>query len=184
MSYNRRVDKEERLEAEIARLEAAANLLADAEALDAAEDERFGPDSKDTDLPAELDRREKRLARLQTARAQIEAEAAEKARKHAEDKEWRRQKRAGTDEPEAVAEAGAVVVETARPKDKAQANFTDLEPRIMKNGAGAFIQVCNAQAVVDDSHQIITVADVTSRIHLRQPIRGPACRSHLSPSSW
>lgn len=59
MSYNRLVEKEERLEAEIAGLEAAAaGLLADAEALDAAEDERFGPDGKDTDLPAELDRRE------------------------------------------------------------------------------------------------------------------------------
>ncbi len=121
MSYNRLVEKEERLEAEIAGLEAAAaGLLADAEALDAAEDERFGPDGKDTDLPAELDRREKCLARLQTARAQIEAEAAEKARKHAEDKERRRQKRAGTDEPEAVAEAGDLAAETARPKDKAQ----------------------------------------------------------------
>ncbi|MGW0615735.1 IS1182 family transposase [Streptomyces sp. NPDC002788] len=163
MSYNRLVEREERLEAEIASLEAAAaGLLADAEALDAAEDERFGPDDKDTDLPAELDRREKRLARSQTARAQIEAEPAEKARKHAEDKERRRQKRAGTDEPEAVAEVGDLAAKTARPKDKAQANFTDPESRIMKNGAGAFIQAYNAQAVVDDAHQIITAADVTT----------------------
>lgn len=48
---------------------------------------------QDTDLPTELDRREKRLARLQAARAQIEAEAAEKARLHAEDKERRTQQR-------------------------------------------------------------------------------------------
>lgn len=68
---------------------------------------------------------------MQTARAQIEAEAAEKARNLAEDKERRRQKRAGTDEPEAVAEAGDLAAETARPKDKAQANFTDPESRIM-----------------------------------------------------
>ena len=46
---------------------------------------------KDTDLPAELDHREKRLARLKAARAQIEAEAAAKAREHAEDTERRRQ---------------------------------------------------------------------------------------------
>jgi hypothetical protein len=32
----------------------------------------------------------------------------------------------------------------------------------MKNGAGAFIQAYNAQAVVDDAHQIITAADVTT----------------------
>ncbi len=61
MSYNRLMEKEERLEAEIAGLEAApADLLADAEALDVAEDERFGPNGKGTDLPAELDRRERR----------------------------------------------------------------------------------------------------------------------------
>lgn len=94
MSYGRLVDKEERIEAEIAALEAqAAALLADAEHVDTAEDHTFGSDGKDTDLPAELDRREKRLAKLQAARAQIEAEAAQKAREHAEDKECRRQKR-------------------------------------------------------------------------------------------
>ncbi|GLY80656.1 hypothetical protein Airi01_089230 [Actinoallomurus iriomotensis] len=133
MSYVRLVDKEERVEAEIAQLEAAAAaLLADAAAVDAAEDERFGVNGKDADLSAELDRREKRLARLQAARAQIEAEAAAKARKHAEDKERRRQDRSGDDDPGAVEAAGRQAQATARPKDKAQANFTDPQSRIMK----------------------------------------------------
>lgn len=80
MSYGRLVDKEERIEAEIAALEAqAAALLADAEAADTAEDRTFGPDGKDTDLPVELDRREKRLARLQATRALIEAEGTRPA---------------------------------------------------------------------------------------------------------
>jgi hypothetical protein len=75
------VPEEERVEAEIAELEAkAAAMLAGAAAVNAAEDARFGVDGKDVDLPAELDRREKRLARMQAARAQIEAEAAERAR--------------------------------------------------------------------------------------------------------
>jgi hypothetical protein len=64
-----------------------------------------GIDGKDTDLPAELDRREKRLARLQAARAQIEAEAADKARRHAEDKERCRQERVGTSDEQAVTDA-------------------------------------------------------------------------------
>jgi transposase/cytochrome c5 len=163
MSYTRLVDKEERVESEMAELEAAATaLLSDAEAVDTGEDQVFGANGKDTDLPAELDRREKRLARLQAARAQIEAEAAAKARKHAEEKERRRQDRAGTDAPEAVAAAGDQAAGKARPKDKAQANFTDPESRIMKNGDGAYIQAYNAQAVVDDAHQIITAADVTT----------------------
>jgi len=61
MSYGRLISKEERVEAEIAALEAKAQaLLADAEAADEAEDQTFGVNGKETDLPAELDRREKR----------------------------------------------------------------------------------------------------------------------------
>jgi transposase len=167
MSYGRLVAKEDKIEAEVAELEATvAGLLAAAEAVDAAEDARYGVDGKDADLPAELDRREKRLARLQAARAQIEAEAAAKARARAEDTERRRQNRAtdrlgDTDEPK-VAEAGQAAADTARPKPKAQANFTDPQSRIMKTGTGAYMQAYNAQAVVDDGHQIITAADVTT----------------------
>jgi transposase len=163
MSYGRLVAKEERIEAEIAELEAqAAALLADAEATDIAEDHRFGPNGKEVDLPAELDRREKRLAKLQAARAQIEAEAAEKARRHAQDKESRRQERVGSSDGQAVTDAGDKAVAKARPKPKAQANFTDPESRIMKNSDGAYIQAYNAQAVVDEKHQVITAADVTT----------------------
>jgi transposase len=164
MSHGRLVAKEEQIEAEVAELEATvAALLADAEAIDTAEDARYGVDGKDTDLPAELDRREKRLARLQAARAQIEAEAAEKARAHAEDKERRRQQRGGEGDEQKVTDAGQAAADTAKPKPKAQANFTDPESRIMKNGAGAYVQAYNAQAVVDDAHQVITAADVTDR---------------------
>jgi transposase len=147
MSYGRLIGKEEQIEAEIAALETTArSLLDDAEAVDAAEDARFGVDGKEADLPAELDRREKRLARLQAARAQIEAEAAEKARKHAEDKERRRQERVGAGDEQAVTDAGEQAAVKARPKPKAQANFTDPDSRIMKNSDGAYIQAYNAQA--------------------------------------
>ncbi|OIV39524.1 IS1182 family transposase [Mangrovactinospora gilvigrisea] len=163
MSYGRLIDKEERIEVEIAALEAkAASLLDEAEATDTAEDQSFGPDGKHVDLPAELDRREKRLAKLQAARAQIEAEAAEKARAHAEEKERRRQERAGTSDEQAVADAGEEAAGKARPKPKAQANFTDPASRIMKNSDGAYMQAYNAQAVVDEEHQVITAADVTT----------------------
>ncbi|WP_079161861.1 IS1182 family transposase [Streptomyces fodineus] len=163
MSYGRLVDKEEQIEAEIAELEAKARgLLADAEATDDAEGQVFGVDGNEADLPAELDRREKRLAKLQAARAQIEAEAADKARRHAEDKERRRQQRAGTSDEQAVADAGEKAAAKARPKPKAQANFTDPDSRIMKNSDGAYIQAYNAQAVVDEQHQVITAADITT----------------------
>ncbi|KND26070.1 hypothetical protein IQ63_38165 [Streptomyces acidiscabies] len=126
-------------------------LLADAEAADEAEDHTFGVDGKKADLPAELDRREKRLAKLQAARAQIEAEATEKARAHA-DKERRRQERAGTSDELTVTDAGDQAADKARPKPKAQANFTDPDSRIMKNSDGACIQAYNAQAVADEEH--------------------------------
>jgi transposase len=133
MSYARLVDKEQVVEAEVAELEAAvADLLADAEATDTAEDAQYGRDGKDVDLPAELDRREKRLARLQAARAQIEAEAAVKARAKAEAAQTRRQEAAGGADAEAVAAAGEQAAARAKPKPKAQANFTDPESRIMK----------------------------------------------------
>jgi transposase len=127
MSYGRLVDKEERIEAENAAVEArAAALLADAEATDTAEDRTFGIDGKDTDLPAELDRREKRLARLQAARAQIEAEAADKDRRHAEDLERRRQERAGTSDEQAVTNAGQQAAAKARPKPRRPAVLVSL----------------------------------------------------------
>jgi transposase len=117
MSYDRLVEKEEKIEAEIAELEAkAAALLVEAENVDAAEDDRFGPDGIDIDLPAELDRREKRLARMQSARAQIEA--ATKARRHAEGKERSRRQRTEEDDQQAVAAAGDAAAATDRPKPK------------------------------------------------------------------
>jgi hypothetical protein len=126
MSYPRLVAKEDKLEAEVAELEATvAGLLADAEATEAAEDARYSVHGKDADLPAELDRREKRLARLQAARAQIEAEAADKAGKQAQDAERRRQDRAGGADQAKITEAGRAAAEKARPNPKAQANFTD-----------------------------------------------------------
>jgi transposase len=162
MSHARLVDKEQQVEAEIADLEAkVADLLADAEATDTAEDAKYGPDGKDVDLPGELDRREKRLARLQAARAQIEAETAAKARAAAQAAEANRQQRAGLDDPDAVAAAGQRAAQKAKPKPKAQANFTDPQSRIMKNSDGAYMQAYNGQAVVDDAHQIITAADIT-----------------------
>jgi cytochrome c5 len=138
-------------------------LLADAAAIDAAEDAKFGVNGKDTDLPAELDRREKRLARLQAARAQIEAEAKAKAAAHAEELARSKAKRAGREAgDDEVDQARRAAAAKAQPKDKAQANFTDPASRIMKNSDGAYIQAYNAQAVVDDAHQIITAADVTT----------------------
>ena len=67
MSYGRMLKEEARLKEEIQR------LLAQAGAVDAEEDERYGEQMRGDEWPAELERREKRLAAIQQAKARLEA---------------------------------------------------------------------------------------------------------------
>jgi hypothetical protein len=46
------------------------------------------------------------------------------------------------------------------PKDKAQRNFTDGDSRIMKRDGDHIVQAYNAQAVVDNAHQIVVAVTV------------------------
>ena len=70
MSYSVMKRKEEELTAEI------EELLKNAEAADAAEDERYGKDTRGDELPEELQRRESRLQKIREAREVLEAQAA------------------------------------------------------------------------------------------------------------
>src|SRR5260221_5642699 len=105
-------------------------LLAQAEAPDAAEDREYGADRRGDELPAELQRRESRLARIREAKRVLEARA------------------------KAEAAAGGDLSDTAKPDPKAQYNFTDPESRIMK-GPDGFVQAYNAQIAVDEQQLII-----------------------------
>ena len=58
----------------------------------------------------------------------------------------------------AVEEAAA----RAKPKPSAQSSFTDPEARMMKTNHG-FDYTYNAQAVVDEEHQVVLAADVTDQ---------------------
>ena len=73
MSYKRMTEREAKLQAEV------DDLLADAEATDAGEDERFGPDGRDDDLEGEMARRESRLAKIRRAKRDLEADAKRRA---------------------------------------------------------------------------------------------------------
>src|SRR2546422_11149646 len=84
MSYQRMVEREKQLEAEIER------MLAEAERQDAAEDERFGPDVRDDDLPEELTRRVDRLLKIQEAKQALEEEARREAGENASEQADRR----------------------------------------------------------------------------------------------
>ena len=74
MSYGRMREEEARLRAQI------AALTAQAETVDAAEDAALGPDVRGDELPAELQRREERLAKIAAAKARLEARQAEEDR--------------------------------------------------------------------------------------------------------
>jgi transposase len=150
MSYARMSEKEKVLAQEV------SDLLAEAEAIDAAEDARYGKNRRGDELPEELRRRETRLAAIREAKQALEDEARERAETEAE----QRARDKGEDE-DTVAERVAAASERAVPKPKAQRNFTDPESRIMKTADGSFHQCFNAQAVVDAEHQVIVAADVT-----------------------
>jgi transposase len=69
MSYERMGKAEAQLEAEIAAIRANVRaLFEEAEAVDAEEDERYGPDRRGDELPVELQRREQRLQRIREAK--------------------------------------------------------------------------------------------------------------------
>jgi len=143
MSYDRMVRAEEELAAEV------EALLADAERTDDAEDAVHG-DRRGDELPAELARREGRLAAIRKAKADLEAEHAAKARVKAEQASAKR----GADETEQAA-AGDEAEAAAVVPPKAQRSFTDPDARIMKTSDGSFHYCYNAQTVVDEDSQII-----------------------------
>ena len=153
MSYDRMVKAEVELDVETKALrQIAERVLAEAAAIDAAEDEQFGPDNHGDELPPELRRREDRLARIREAKAALEAEA--KAVEEARREEMRAEGREPRTPPNGR--------DPFKPKPRAQRNFTDPESRIMKTGDGAFHQCYNAQAIVDDTCQVIVAAELSN----------------------
>jgi len=152
MSYERLGKAESDLKREI------AELLGTAEATDAEEDRRYGRDRRGDELPEELARREKRLAKIQEAKRALEAKARTEADHRRADRETR--EAAARDEGRTVPGYPPRIED--RPDPKAQRNFTDPDSGIMK-GADGFVQAYNCQAAVDAHAQVI-VACEASRI--------------------
>jgi hypothetical protein len=148
-------------------------LLKRAEIEDAAEDEKFGKGRSGDDLPAELARRQRRLAKLQEARVELEAEARQRAEEKKAAVEARLTERREQEQRTGKKIRGR---EPQPPDATAQRNFTEAESRIMPSGIqnrgpqrqvfvagvekGAFAQGYNAQIAVDGAAQIIVAVDV------------------------
>ena len=139
MSYERMEEQEKAIGEQV------KELLAQAEAVDAEEDERYRKDRAGDELPEELQRRETRRKRA------LEERAREKAKKE------------GKEGPE---------VEEARPKAKDQYNFTDPESRIMPSSREGFVQAYNPQIVVEPELQLIVGQAVTQAANDKEQV-GP-----------
>jgi len=147
MSYDRMKQEEKRLENEI------ADLIKQAERADRQEDQAYGSDKRGDELPEELQRRESRLQKIREAKKRLEEREAE------EDRQKGRHEGDGG-RPDGK-KGQPFKKEFGQPHEKAQDNFTDPESRIMKTGSG-FEQSYNAQACVDQEHQIIVAVGVTN----------------------
>ena len=145
MSYGRMRDEERRLREEIAVLTRKAG------AVDAAEDAAHGPDIRGDELPAELQRREERLATIAAAKARLEARQAKEDRAKGRTPDDGRK---GRGHKPFARDFGV-------PADDAQDNCTDPESRIMKTSTG-FEQCYNGQLAVDEASQIIVATDLTN----------------------
>jgi len=169
MSYGYMTKAVERLREEIETLVTAAYQQDEAE--DAALGSRRGDE-----LPAELARREQRLATIEAAMRRLEAQAKAEA-------EAERQRRTAAEAERAQTgksrrgKAPQPVSET--PDDKAQSNFTDPELHIMRTTNKGWDYCGNAQASVDATCQIILACDVTDASNDKQQAE-PMAQATLS----
>lgn len=148
MIHGRMVKEERRLRHEIQGLTKRANQQ------DIKEDGLYGAEFRGDEIPAELTRRNERLAKIKAARQRLEARQAEEDR--------RAGRKPGDDEGRPVGKRGPDFKRKFGevPDDK-QENFTDPESRIMKASYG-FDQCYNAQAAVDDAAQLIVAVQVSN----------------------
>jgi hypothetical protein len=142
MSYKRMKEAEPKLAAEV------DAWFKNAQQGDASDDAEFGKDKRGDEIPAHIQAKVRKLAKVKegiehleevadTAKERVDAERSEKEKKLGHQLRGRKPKAA-----EGV------------PDDKAQYNFTDPESRIMKT-RGGYGQCYNGQAVVDADSQVI-----------------------------
>lgn len=144
VSYQRAGQMIEQLELEV------KELLERAEQADAKETPEV------LDIPAELGRREKRLAALKEARQVIAQRAQEMAAAKQAEYEAKKAQRQEQRDQGQKPKGSEPRPPGAEPDPKAQYNFTDADSRIMKAGSGEhFEQAYNAQAAVDQQMLIV-----------------------------
>ena len=140
--------------------EEVAQLLAEAERVDAEEDAKYGKERRGDELPQGLRTREERRERLEAALERIEEKKRQAVVQQERKVEERRREEAESGkkkrgrkpkDPETVA------MEAAK---RTKGNVTDPESRIMKTRQG-WVQGFNGQAAADCESQVIVAQDLT-----------------------
>jgi hypothetical protein len=173
--YERISEREQHWRAEVAR------LLKQAQQTDREEQRRLSGDQAANQLPDELANAQKRLERLQQAKAELEQEAQAQLKVALDGYT------PGKPGPRGKAEQTSPPPKDRRQRDKdkkqrqrarknavapsRQYNFVDPDSRVMKDsGEKGFVQAYNAQIAVDSKEQIILAAELTQQPIDRQQL--------------
>jgi transposase len=147
MSYERMQQSEAALKSQIEALLQRAKRSDEAEA-----------DEPELDIPAEIERREKRLEAIAAARQRLEQRQREADTERGRSDDDDRRPRDGEGNPK----GGRYKRDFGVPEAKAQENFTDPDSRIMKRAGGGFDASYNAQTAVEDTAHIIVAAELSN----------------------
>ena len=171
MSYGRMQTAEAELRAQITALVKKAASTDEAE-----------KNEPDLDIPAEIERRQARLAAIEAAKARLEERQrqSDAQRGRAPDDERKPKDKDGKPKGGKPYQRDFGV-----PAPKAQDSFTDPQARIMKRAGGGFDYSYNAQTAVDEAAHIIVAAEVvnTSSDVQQLPMVLKAVKEHTGASA-
>ena len=159
MSYGRMQSTEIELKAQI------AALLKKASSTDEAE-----KDEPELDIPAELERRQARLAAIEAAKARLEERQRQADAQRGRSDDDARKPKDKNGKPRG---GKPYQRDFGVPPPKAQDSFTDPQSRIMKRAGGGFDYSYNAQTAVDETAHIVVAAEVvntSSDVHQLVPV--------------
>ena len=124
------------------------------------------------DLPAEIRRREDRLAAMAEAKAKIAARAEERYQREKASYDAKLTKRAEKEKSTGKKPGGKPpAAPTPGPKDSDQVNLTDEESRIMPVSGGGFEQAYNAQAAVDTETMLVVATGLTQAPNDKEQVK-------------
>ena len=136
----------------------------------------------DLDIPAEIERRQARLAAIEAAKARLEERQRQSDAQRGRSPDDERKPKDKDGKPKG---GKPYQRDFGVPAPKAQDSFTDPESRIMKRAGGGFDYSYNAQTAVDEAAHIIVAAEVvnTSSDVQQLPVVLSAVKEHTGSSA-